>query len=76
MYYIAFPKDRTILRIAVGWVALVGVTQTSLALIDAYRSLISFDKACHGQFRGDGNGMLCFSTLCQCESMDASVIRA
>jgi hypothetical protein len=46
MYYLAFPKDRMIVKIAVGWVNLVGVTQTTLALIDLYRSLMTSNTKC------------------------------
>jgi hypothetical protein len=54
-----------ILRIAVGWVTLVGVTQTSLALTDAYRSLVSFNnlKTCDGRFMTDGSSWVEFSFL-------------
>jgi hypothetical protein len=34
IYYISFPNDRIILKIAVVWVYLVGVTQTGLVLLD------------------------------------------
>ncbi|KAF7770851.1 hypothetical protein Agabi119p4_6825 [Agaricus bisporus var. burnettii] len=37
-YYLSFPKDRALLKIAIVWVYLVGVAQTGLALVDLYIS--------------------------------------
>jgi hypothetical protein len=41
IYYISFPKDRILLKIAIVWVYLAGVTQTGLALLDFYISFTS-----------------------------------
>lgn len=38
VYYLSFPKDRVLLKIAVVWVYLVGVTQTGIALVDFFKS--------------------------------------
>jgi hypothetical protein len=46
MYYDSFPKDRITLKIAIGWVNLIGVVQTTLVIIDSYKSLISFQMYC------------------------------
>jgi hypothetical protein len=34
VYYVSFPNDRIILKIAVAWVYLAGVTQTGLVVLD------------------------------------------
>ncbi len=39
MYYLAFPKDRTLIKLAVAWVYLVGISQTVLAMVDIINTL-------------------------------------
>lgn len=34
MYYLAFPNDRFLMKLAVGWLYLVGMVQTGLAIAD------------------------------------------
>jgi hypothetical protein len=36
LYGLSFPKDRKLLKLAVGWVYVVGIAQTTLALMDFY----------------------------------------
>jgi hypothetical protein len=40
VYYNSFPNDRIILKIAVVWVYLVGVTQTGLVLLDFHATFM------------------------------------
>ncbi len=39
VYYLAFPGDRAVLKLAVAWVYLVGIVQTVLTMIDIQKSL-------------------------------------
>ncbi|KAF7770849.1 hypothetical protein Agabi119p4_6823 [Agaricus bisporus var. burnettii] len=41
IYYISFPKDRALLKLAVVWVYLAGVAQTGLALVDFHTSSLT-----------------------------------
>lgn len=44
-YYLAFPKDRPLLKFAVGWVYLIGVAQIVFTLMDLYNMAIA--KLCN-----------------------------
>jgi hypothetical protein len=44
IYYLSFPKDRILLKVAVVWVYLAGVAQTGLALVDLYNSFLAWEK--------------------------------
>lgn len=39
MYYLAFPSDRFLIKLAVAWVYLVGVAQTCLAMVDVGKQI-------------------------------------
>jgi len=46
IYYLAFPKDRGLLKLAVIWVYLAGVAQTGLAIVDLNAGLIHQQGGC------------------------------
>ena len=49
IYYVAFPKDKWLLKLAVIWVFLIGTAQTILAVIDI-SSFATGDQNCAGDF--------------------------
>jgi hypothetical protein len=48
VYYLAFPKDRRLLKLAVTWVYLVGAVQTILALFDLNFTLNLLQESTNG----------------------------
>lgn len=50
VYYLAFPKDRRLLKLAVVWVYLIGAAQTILAMADLNSAFNDVQENNCGQF--------------------------
>lgn len=50
VYYVAFPNDRKLLKLAVTWVYLIGTAQTIMAVTDIYNAFHDFLNSCNPSF--------------------------